>query len=135
MGSLLVLYDDDCPLCIRCRAWLEGQRQLVPLRFASCRDAGVQARFRGIRGLGDELVVVADDGRAWVGPSAFLVCLWALDAWRGWSWALCSSLWLPIARWFFTRLTNNRSLLGELLGAGACHEGHCGVASGVGPYR
>jgi len=135
MRTLLVLYDDECPLCIRCRHWLESERQLVPLRFESCRQGSGRERFARLPWIGDELVVVADDGSAWAGPAAFVVCLWALESWRPFAWTLASPSLGWLARWFFGRVSAHRAQLGALVGAGACHEGHCGVPKRAGVYR
>lgn len=135
MRSLLVLYDDECPLCIRCRQWLQAQASLVPLRFESCRSGAGRERFARLPWIGDELVVVADDGRAWAGPAAFVVCLWALAGYRPLAWTLASPALGWLARWVFRFVSANRAPLGSLLGAGACHEGHCGVPKRAGVYR
>lgn len=135
MRTLLVLYDDQCPLCVRCRHWLESEPQLVPIRFESCRQASTRERFATLPWLGHELVVVADDGRAWAGPAAFVMCLWALESWRVAAFALSSPWFGGLARWFFGRVSRHRALIGKLVGAGPCHEGHCGVPKRAGVYR
>ena len=132
--TLLVLYDSECPLCERCRAWLEARPALVRLEFLCCRTDAAIARYGRIEGLGAELVVVADDGRYWVGPSAFAMCFWALEDWHdagelltgAWIWWLTSAL--------FAFVTAHREVVGRYLGA-PCHEGHCAPRAATGPYR
>ena len=135
MRTLLVLYDSRCPFCVRCRQWLESAAQLVALRFLCCRSELARTRFGRIDGLGEELVVVAEDGGYWVGPEAFLVCLWALDFGRELSEVLHTRPFWWLARAVFGELSAQRSLLGKALGA-PCHDGHCAVLPRpASPYR
>src|SRR5688572_15684189 len=75
--ALTVLYDPSCVLCRRCAAWLAGQPTYVKLELLPCTCIEAESRYAGIPWLGDELVVVSDAGEIWVGPAAFLTCLWA----------------------------------------------------------
>jgi hypothetical protein len=79
--------------------------------------------------------VVADDGRGWVGPAAFLTCLWALAAWREWALVLGGGAIAPLADLFFAFVSANRATLGWLLpGSGhRCTDGSCGAH--LAPYR
>lgn len=134
MRSLLVLYDSECPFCERCRAWLEARPALVRLHFLCCRSEQAASRFGRVEGLGEELVVVADDGRYWVGAAAFAMCFWALEDWRDAA-ELISGAWI----WWLTRrafalVTAHRDLVGGLFGA-RCHDGRCEAHAAVGPYR
>ena len=112
---LTVIYDADCAFCGRCRAWMERQPALCELAFVSCHAAEARRRFGAIPWLGDELVVVADDGSVWAGPAAFLVCMWALRDWREWSYRLSSPLLAPLARRFFDAVSSRLH----------CRAGHC----------
>ncbi len=82
VSNLTVVYDDRCALCRRCRRWVMSQPQLVPFRFVAASDPWVRQWLGGLVPVGDDLVVVDDGGRAWVGPDAFVVCLWGLDRYR-----------------------------------------------------
>lgn len=82
VASLTVIYDGNCALCRRCRTWVTGQYQLVPIRFVAADEPWVRQWLGGLVPIGDDLVVVDDGGRAWVGPEAFVVCLWGLDRYR-----------------------------------------------------
>jgi len=135
MPALTILYDADCPICVRCRNWLVREPALVELRFLACRSPEARARFAHVPWLGDELVVVSDAGDVWAGPAAFIVCLWALERWRATSFTLATPLAAPLARFAFGLVSSNRGLLGALLGAGPCHDGHCGVPAATGVYR
>ena len=57
---------------------MQHQPSYVPLVFVACSGAEARARYGDIPWLGDELIVVGDGGEVWVGPAAFLTCLWAL---------------------------------------------------------
>jgi hypothetical protein len=100
--------------CAWCRSWLETQPLLVPVRFTPAGGPEAVARL-GVLGTGAELVVVADDGRAWTGAAAFVMCLWATARHRD----LAYALRLPVARMgaeaFFHAVTANRAILDRLL--------------------
>ena len=117
VGRLTVVYDAGGGFCAWCRGWLENQPLLVPLRFTPAGGAEAQDRL-GVLGTGAELVVIAEDGRAWTGANALVMCLWATAAHRELSFALR----LPVVRMgaqaFFYSLTENHGLLDRLLAGG-----------------
>lgn len=137
MRALTVLYDGACPLCERCRDWLARAPQLVPLTLLDCHSPDARRRFGRIPGLGRELVVADETGRFWIGPAAFVMCLWALRGWRTIASAMLIAPLRPLAILVFTWLSDHRGGLGRLLGVPACSEGHCGVEPrhAAGPYR
>ena len=69
----------------------------MPLAFVACTGSEARARYGDIPWLGDELIVVGDGGEVWVGPAAFLTCLWALVEWRAWSYRLAGPAFAPLA--------------------------------------
>lgn len=85
MRRLTVLYDGSCPLCVGLAQWLAGQPACLPLEILSSRGRVAARRYPQLAALGGELVVVADTGETWIGPPALVICLWALEAHRGWS--------------------------------------------------
>ncbi len=96
-AMLTVLYDEQCAMCRRCRLWVESQAQLVPVRFVPSSTPGIQDWSGGHLPVGDELVVVDDVGHVWVGPDAFITCLWALKRYRRtlrYLWCRIRSAWL-----------------------------------------
>ncbi len=115
VGSLTVYADPASPFCTWCRGWLLAQPLLVPVRFLPAGGPEAQSRL-GVLGAGAELVVVADDGRAWTGAGAFVMCLWATARHR----ELSRTLRLPLAHTgaeaFFHALTANRAMLDRLVG-------------------
>jgi predicted DCC family thiol-disulfide oxidoreductase YuxK len=132
---LLVLYDSACPFCARCREWLEAREHEVPLAFLCCRTRGARERYGRIEGLGRELVVVDEHGRYWIGPEAFLVCGWALSAWRWLALLGASALFGWIAKPLFRWISDNRGALGGWIGAPPCTGEHCGLPPARSPYR
>ena len=117
VGGLTVVYDQDSPFCSWCRAWLEAQPLLVPVRFIPAGGPEAQARL-DVLGAGADLVAVAADGRAWTGAAGFVMCLWATARHRD----LTRTLHLPMARMgaeaFFHAVTANRAILDRLLRPG-----------------
>lgn len=94
MEGMTVVYDANCPLCRRCRQWVLAQPQLVGFRFVAADEPWVVQWLGSLVPVGDELVVVDDRGATWVGPDAFIVCLWGLERYR----SLAARLQRPGAR-------------------------------------
>lgn len=118
-GALTVAYDADCELCRRCRDWLARQPTFLPVRLVPADDPALPRLPRG------ELVVLADTGEAWAGPQAFLMCLWATREYRSWSYRLSGPAFAPLARRFFTSLSERRGTLSGLLFGPDCADGAC----------
>ena len=133
MNSLRVLYDERCALCLRCRDWLARQRSFLPLDFWACGSPEARERYGAVPWLGEELVVVSDEGDVWVGPSAFLVALWSLVEWREWSYRLSGPELAPLAERFFHAISSNRRALAAMLRPDPCPGGTCQVPSGHRP--
>ena len=124
--ALTVLFDPGCSLCQRCRAWMLAQASYVPLTFLACTSEEARRRFGGIPWLADELIVVGDGGEVWVGPAAFLVCLWALIDWRDWSFRLAGPTFAPLAERFFLFLSSKRRAVAALFDHD-CRDGSCRI--------
>ena len=127
MKRLTVLYDEHCPLCVRCADWMWAQAQLVPLEIMPAHSEQARTRFKGLPWLGYELCVVSDEGDAWVGPAAFLMCLWALADYREWAYRLSGDTFAPLAERFFRALSRRRSSIAALFRFGEpdCANGTC----------
>jgi predicted DCC family thiol-disulfide oxidoreductase YuxK len=137
--ALTVLYDARCGLCSSARRWLLNQRQLVPLEFVAAGSDEARRRFPTLaEAEPSELVVVSDDGDVYRGPSAWIACLWALEAYRNWSFRLAGPTLLPLARhafeWVSTRrhslsrtlrLVSDQDLVREVSRTGVCPQGVC----------
>ena len=124
--ALTVLFDPDCALCRRSRGWMLRQESYVELRFVACSGEEARLRYGDIPWLGDELVVVSERGEVWAGPAAFLTCLWALVAWREWSYRLSGPAFAPLAERFFEALSSRRKGLAALFDH-ECADGACRV--------
>lgn len=123
--GLTVFYDRRCELCRRSRAWLEVEPQRVPLRFLATDGAEAAALAGELPWLGEELVVVADDGAAWIGPAAFLVCLWATERHHRWAHRLSSPTLAPLAERFLATVSTNRRRISAGLHPRTCDDGTC----------
>jgi predicted DCC family thiol-disulfide oxidoreductase YuxK len=107
--TLTVLYDESCRLCRRCRDWLLTQPCLVPMELLPAGAPDVRARFAPMEPwMGKELVVVDDRGRAWIGPAAFILCLWATARYRTWAFRLSTPRLAPLAERFFVVVSKRR---------------------------
>ncbi|MFF7726493.1 thiol-disulfide oxidoreductase DCC family protein [Streptomyces sp. NPDC008001] len=81
---LTVLYDAQCSLCTFVRNWLVRQKQLVPLDLVPVGSDEARRRFPELdQGAAfKEITVVGDAGQVYRGAAAWVVCLWALSAYR-----------------------------------------------------
>lgn len=122
---LTVLYDAECPLCVRCKSWMQRQPALVELEFLASQSAAARARYGAVRWMGEELVVVSDGGDVWIGASAFIMCLWALYDWREWSVRLSGTTFAPLAEGFFKFISGRRQWIGSFLRGRQCDAGVC----------
>ncbi|MGI9607565.1 MAG: DCC1-like thiol-disulfide oxidoreductase family protein [Acidimicrobiales bacterium] len=123
---LTVVYDDTCELCRRCRQWLATQPTLVDLGFLASSDPSARLRYGHLPWYKVELMVVADSGHAWIGPEAFLMCLWATRRWRATSFRLNGTAFAPVAERFFHALSSNRSVVSGMLDPHRCNDDTCG---------
>lgn len=133
MRTLTVLYDDGCELCRRVRGWMLAREAAVPLELVAAGSPEALARFGRIPA-GDELWVVSDEGDAWVGPSAFVMCLWALRDYRALAEVLASPFLAPLARRFFHALSARRRRISAFFDSSRCGEHGCTLPH-HGPYR
>lgn len=124
--SLTVVFDPGCALCRRCRDWMLRQDTYVPLTFLACTATEARSRFGDLPWLGDELIVVSDAGEVWIGPAAFLTCLWALSEYRAWSYRLAAPAFAPLAERFFLLLSDKRRALSHLF-THDCTDGTCRI--------
>lgn len=116
MRALTVLYDDRCGLCSNARRWLLLQRPLVPLELLAAGSAEARRRFPTLaEAEPSELLAVSDEGDVYRGPSAWIVCLWALEDYRDWSFRLAGPTLLPLARSAFEWISTRRHALSRTL--------------------
>jgi predicted DCC family thiol-disulfide oxidoreductase YuxK len=125
MKRLTILYDASCPLCVRCRDWLATQAAFVELELLASGSLEAIRRFGEVPWLGEELVVVSDEGEVWAGAAAFLVALWALEDYREWSYRLSGESLSKVAERFFVGLSHKRRWLGTWFGHTRCTSDRC----------
>ncbi len=111
MRRLTILYDADCALCRRARAWLGRQSQYVPLVFVAAGGEEARGLFPGLDHDASlaEITVIADTGEIYRGPKAWIICLWALRRHRSTALAMRT----PGAWWaaeaFIRQVSKNRN--------------------------
>lgn len=127
MKQLTVLYDATCALCVRCRDFLAASASYVPLELLASQSPSARERYGAVPWLGEELVVASDEGDVWIGPAAFLVCLWALREYRDWSYRLSGDVLAPLAERFFVAISGNRRSIARVLGPTRCEGDACSV--------
>ena len=112
---LTVLYDASCRLCVNARSWIEHQRRVVPIEFVAAGSATARREFPSldVNETLKELTVVSDRGHVYRGAKAWLVCLWALERYRGWAQTLSRPSVMPAARRFVTSVSRNRYRFGR----------------------
>ena len=118
MDRLYVLYDAQCGLCSWAKRWLMKQPALIELRFIPAGRCSRNALFPGLSQSGghpDELVVVSDQGGVYREGSAWIMCLFALEAYRDWANRLAHPLLRPMARQAFALLSRQRSRISHWL--------------------
>ncbi len=126
-NSLLVIFDGECLLCRRSAHWLERQRTYVTVNTIQASSPDVVAAYGDVPGYGDNIVVVGDDGRIWVGPpDAYLVVMWAVRGLRALSYLLSLPVLEGIATRVFNYVAGNRYAMGRLAGevCASCGSGH-----------
>ena len=118
MKTLYVLYDMDCGFCCATRRWLQRQATYLPLVCIGRQTTTAARYFAGaIRpGEPDEMVVVADSGEVFRGTSSYLICLWALKAYRGWSFRLAKGPLRPMVRHLFHAVARRRADISRWMG-------------------
>nr|WP_202501187.1 DCC1-like thiol-disulfide oxidoreductase family protein [Streptomyces sp. SID5785] len=117
------MFDAECPLCTFVRGWLARQPQLVPLDFVPAGSAAARARYPGIdhaATLGD-ITVVGDGGQIYRGPSAWIVCMWALRAHRATAHRMTTPAGMKVAKQIVLGAAKYRELHRERLAGGGVY--------------
>jgi predicted DCC family thiol-disulfide oxidoreductase YuxK len=118
MDRLYILYDAHCGLCSWAKRWLIRQTMLIDLRFIPAGSATARRLFPGLDRIGEppeELVVISDQGAVYRNGSAWIMCLFALEAYRDWANRLAHPLLRPLARQGFALLSKQRSRISHWL--------------------
>ena len=121
LTGITVLYDETCGLCRRSAHWLLSEKAHVPIAVLAAGSDEAQSRIGDIPVLGEDLVVVGDDGRVWWGsPEAYIMALWALRKWRPWAFRLSRPGMRRLAAAVFKRVSTHRKAIGAILGEPYC---------------
>ncbi|BCU78323.1 DUF393 domain-containing protein [Luteolibacter sp. LG18] len=117
MNTLTVFFDARCGLCCRFRRWLMTQPARVSIRFVPYNSEEALQLFPRIREVraDREVVVLADDGRWWQGPGAWLTCLWATRDYIAWSYRLAAPVFQPLVVKAVGLISENRLRLSTFL--------------------
>lgn len=118
MKALTIFYDPDCGLCCAFRAWLLGQETRgIYLEFEPYTSDLGDRLIPGFRQLdpGKEIIVLADDGRYWQGPDAWIICLWTLRKYRKYAKLLNAPGFKHLTRSVCYALSENRLKISEIL--------------------
>jgi predicted DCC family thiol-disulfide oxidoreductase YuxK len=85
MKTLTILYDANCRLCCRIKAWLQAQSKYIDLDFIAADSEAARKRYPQLDHAATlkELTVVSDEGHYYRGAKGWLMCLWALREYRG----------------------------------------------------
>ncbi len=146
--AMWVLYDDTCGFCCRCAEWLRAQDKLVPLMCLPRSGEVARRVFANLPQGDDELVVIDSSGGVYRGGDAFVMSLWALEAFRPWAAKAGREPLRSRARALFHWISSRRKDVsaafrfeaetqvarevdrarGEQAAAG-CHDGRCEVVS------
>jgi predicted DCC family thiol-disulfide oxidoreductase YuxK len=114
--KLTILYDEQCAFCLRCRDWLLAQPCFLEVELVPAGSPISRQRYGALPWLGNELVAVDDRGRVWVGPGAFLVCMWVTVRYRSWAFRLSGPSMAPLATRFFKHISKRRDRWSTWLG-------------------
>ena len=119
--GITVLYDETCGLCRRSAHWLLAEKAHIPVEVLAAGSPAATGRFGDIPVLGEDLVVVGDDGRVWWGsPDAYIMAMWALRKWRPWAIRLARPGMRRLAAGVFKRVSTHRRAIGAILGEPYC---------------
>lgn len=108
-ARLLVLYDAQCPLCVRSCAWLEardrqGALTCVPLQEGDVLERLAVPRDEALR----SIQVVARDGQRRSGADGILWALAQLPGYRWLAWLLALPGLRHLARLGYTAVSRSR---------------------------
>jgi len=117
MKRLYVFYDGECGLCRRCREWLASQPAYLEMIFHPFQSDEARRlcpelpRFQP----SEQLIILSDEGGIYAGEAAWLMCLYALREYRGWSEKLSAPAFRPLARRICLLVSHNRLTLSTAL--------------------
>jgi predicted DCC family thiol-disulfide oxidoreductase YuxK len=133
ISKITVLFDAQCGFCCRCKDWMLCQSRFLDIEFIPKDSIWARSRYPHIDSAEDELLVIDDAGGLYRGPAAFLMCLYALVEYRGWSLRLSTPALMPLARKAFELVSTRRHHINEWLGLETDDEIAAHLQQTVGP--
>ncbi|MCA1685739.1 MAG: DUF393 domain-containing protein, partial [Planctomycetia bacterium] len=118
MKRLYVLYDDRCGLCRWVKTWAQHQPTFVELIFLPAGSREAESLFPGLcrPGEPEEVIAVGDEREVYRGDSVWIMCFYAMEEFREWSFRLASPELRPLARKAFAMLSRHRVRVSDWLG-------------------
>jgi predicted DCC family thiol-disulfide oxidoreductase YuxK len=118
MNKIYIIYDSECGLCVQCRKWIEKQPAFLQITFLprNSQEAATLITTVTDQKLGDELIVVSDEGGLYRGAHAWVMCLYALQNYRELGNKIATPMLLPWAKRICELVAQNRLNLSQLLG-------------------
>ncbi|MBX2852443.1 MAG: DUF393 domain-containing protein [Phycisphaeraceae bacterium] len=120
--QLTVLYDPTCGFCVRCRQWLDKQPKLITMRFLPQGSSKQQTLYPELlyltdaQGRPEELLVADDAGKVYRDDKAWVMCFYALRAYRPLAMRLARPGMAGLARRAYAAISTNRRAISTLLG-------------------
>ena len=110
MRGLTVLYDPSCAFCRRAAAWLALEPSYLPLRLIPAGSERAQRAFPELSPAATlcSATVVSDEGLVYRSAAAWVVVLWALREYRGWSVWLSKNGLSPWASYLVSWVSKHR---------------------------
>ncbi|MCR9248177.1 MAG: DUF393 domain-containing protein [bacterium] len=108
--ALTVYFDGDCGFCRRVADWLRDRPRYVPIHLVAAQRAAATGCPFDLQSLLAQVTVVASDGAVYRGTNAWLVVLWGLRDYRGWSLRLAADNRRKWAERLFAVITGLASL-------------------------
>jgi predicted DCC family thiol-disulfide oxidoreductase YuxK len=126
-SRLTIAYDPACAFCRKCHGWLAQEPAFIPLDFVPTGSPAATNRLGNYGQAQGELVVGDDHGNVWVGPEAFVMCLWATRRWRSMSARMRPDRAASFSQTFFGFVSDHRAQLAWALPGGLDNEDTCDI--------
>ncbi|HEV2400918.1 MAG TPA: DCC1-like thiol-disulfide oxidoreductase family protein [Candidatus Sulfotelmatobacter sp.] len=117
MTKLYVLYDPKCELCCRLKDWFLVQRSWIGIAVMPAGSERAERLFPELEKIAtkDDLVVISDEGAAYLNDRAWIMVMYAMLDYRDWASRLTHPLLMPLARQAFAALSKNRHAISRWL--------------------
>lgn len=109
MDRAVLIYDGNCPLCLRARDWVAKRARAGSVEFLTCQSEERVARFPGIaeEACLEAVQLVLADGAVYAGAEALPHILRRMRGWRWLAGVVCAPgiavLMPPVYRWVARR--------------------------------